>query len=80
MKIELKIDEHCSETKVVIITDGMTDEISALIQRLSGEAPLGIVGFDGDVASLLEPSEIVRIYAAVGKVFAVTDKKEYVGT
>ena len=24
------------------------------------------------------PTEIVRIYAAVGKVFAVTDKKEYV--
>lgn len=80
MKIELKIDERCSETKVVIVTDRMTDEISALIQRLSGEAPLGIVGFDGAVASLLEPSEIVRIYAAVGKVFAVTDKKEYVGT
>lgn len=56
----------------------MTDEISDLMQRLSKESPQGIVGFDGNVVLMLEPSEIVRIYAAVGKVFAVTDKKEYV--
>lgn len=56
----------------------MTDEISDLMQRLSEESPQGIVGFDGNVVLMLEPSEIVRIYAAVGKVFAVTDRKEYV--
>ena len=78
MKIEIKIDENCSETRVIIITEQMTDEITALMQRLSGETPQGIVGFDGDVVSLLEPSEIVRIYSAIGKVFAVIDKKEYV--
>lgn len=56
----------------------MTDEITALMQRLSEETPQGIVGFDGDTVLILEPSDLVRIYAAVGKVFAVTDKKEYV--
>lgn len=78
MKIELKLDESCIETKVVIIAEKMTDEVSALMQRLSDETPQSIVGFDGDVVLLLEPTDIVRIYAAVGKVFAVTAKKEYV--
>ena len=77
VKIEVKIDENCSETKIIIIAEKMTEEITGLMQRLSQDAPQGIVGFDGDVVSFLEPTEIVRIYAAVGKVFAVTEKKEY---
>ena len=78
MKIEIKLDENCLETKVIIVTEKMTDEITALMQRLSEETPQGIVGFDGEIVQFLEPSEIVRIYSAVGKVFAVTDKKEFV--
>lgn len=77
VKIEVKIDENCTETKLIIIAEKMTEEISALIARLSQETPQGIVGYDGDAVSFLEPCEIIRIYAAVGKVFAVTDKKEY---
>lgn len=77
MKIELKLDESCIETKVVIIAEKMTDEVAALMQRLSDETSQSIVGFDGDAVLLLEPSEIVRIYAADGKVFAVTAQKEY---
>ena len=77
MKIELNIDENCTETKVIIIAEKMTDEVSALMRRLSEETPQGIVGFDGDIVQLLEPSDIIRIYAAVGKVFAVTAQREY---
>lgn len=78
MKIEIRLDESCSETKVIIVAEKMTDEVTALMQRLSEESPQELVGFDGDTAALLLPAEIVRIYAAVGKVFAVTDKKEYI--
>jgi len=78
VKIEVELDEKCLETKVIIRAQKMTDEIAALMQRLTNEARQEIVGFDGDVALLLEPSDIVRIYAAVGKVFAVTGDKEYV--
>lgn len=77
VKIELKLDEGCTETKVIIIAAKMTGEVSALMGRLTEETPQTILGFDGDVVSLLEPTDIVRIYAAVGKVFAVTEKKEY---
>ena len=78
MKIEVKLDENCRETRVIIVAAKMTEEITALMHRLSEEAPQGIVGFDGDDVLFLEPTDIVRIYAAVGKVFAVTQKKEYV--
>jgi len=78
VKIEVELDEKCLETKVIIRAQKMTDEIAALMQRLTNEARQEIVGFDGDVALLFEPSDIVRIYAAVGKVFAVTGDKEYV--
>lgn len=78
MKIEVRINKQCAETKIIIVAERMTEEITALMQRLSYEAPQGIVGFDGDDVLLLEPSDIIRIYAAVGKVFAVTDKKEFV--
>lgn len=78
MKIEIRLDENCLETRVIIVTEKMTEEITCLMQRLSEETPQGIVGFDGNAVLLLEPSDIVRIYAAVGKVFAVTETKEYV--
>ncbi len=78
MKIEVKIDANCTETKVIIVAEKMTDEVSALMQRLSEESPQGLIGYENDVATLLELADIIRIYAAVGKVFAVTDKREYV--
>ncbi len=56
----------------------MTEEITTLMQRLSDHIPQEIVGFDGDVVRLLELADIVRIYAAVGKVFAVIGDKEYI--
>ena len=78
LKIEVKLDENCLETKIIILTQKMTDEITALMQRMSDYTPQGIVGFDGDDVRFLEMSDIVRIYAAIGKVFAVIGNKEYI--
>lgn len=78
MKIELKIDEQCTETKVIVITNKLTEDISALMKRLTEETPQSIVGFDGNNVLLLDPSDIVRIYSAIGKVFAVTHSNEYI--
>lgn len=78
MKIEVRIDEKCAETKVIIIAEKMTDKVSALMRRLAEETFQGIVGYDGDVVLLLAPTDVIRIYAALGKVFAVTSQKEYV--
>lgn len=77
MKIEVKLDESCTETKIIIIAGKMTDEVSALMERLSENAPQALTAYDGGGIILLDPSDIVRIYAAAGKVFAVTAAKEY---
>ena len=77
MKIEIKIDETAGETKVIIVTREVTESVQALIKRLSEEQPKVIAGFLEDTVRLLREEEIFRIYAADGKVFAVTEKGEF---
>ena len=77
MQIEIKIDEKCKEPKIIVMTDKMTDEVNAIIKRLSDEQPQVIAGFREDVVEALEPSEIYRVFAESGKVFAETNHGEY---
>ena len=77
MQIEIKIDQSCTEPKIVVITDHMSEEINLLVQKLSEDAPQMISGFKGDELEVLEQAEIIRIYANGGKVFAVTGQGEY---
>ena len=77
MQIEIKIDEKCKEPKIIVMTDKMTDEVNAIIKRLSDEQPQVIAGFGEDVVEVLEPSEIYRVFAESGKVFAETNHGEY---
>ena len=77
MRIEVKIDTTCSEPKVVIVTDKMTDEINDVLKKLSETAPHIIVGFRADTAEPMDQSQIYRIVASEGKVYAVTDEGEY---
>lgn len=74
MKIEIKIDDTAAETKVIIVTREVTESVQTLVKRLSEEHPKVIAGFSEDTVRLLEQEEILRIYAADGKVFAVTEK------
>lgn len=77
MKIEIKIDDTAAETKVIIVTREVTESVQALVKRLSAEQPKVIAGFSEDTVRLLEQEGILRIYAADGKVFAVTEKGEF---
>ena len=77
MKIEVRIDEKCKEPKIVVMTDKMTDEINALVKRLSEEPPQVIAGFKDDTVEVLEPSDIYRVFATSGKVLAETSHGEY---
>lgn len=61
MQIEIKIDEKCKEPKIIVMTDKMTDEVNAIIKRLSDEQPQVIAGFREDVVEVLDPSEIYRV-------------------
>lgn len=77
MQIEIKMDPSCTEPKVIIMTDAITEEVSKLMKRLSEEGPAVISGFRDDKLEILEQSELIRIYANAGKVFAITGKGEY---
>lgn len=77
MKIEIKIDDTAAETKVIIVTREVTESVQTLVKRLSEEHPKVIAGFSEDTVRLLEQEEILHIYAADGKVFAVTEKGEF---
>ena len=77
MKIEVKVDETCQETTVVIYTDRVTDEIQQLVRKLSQDAPQVIVGFLEDEAVILTQEEIIRAYAEGGKVLAETPNGDF---
>ena len=78
MRIEIQVDQDCKEPKVLIITDQMTEEVKELIQKLSNDVPQMLIGYREDQAEPVSPEEIIRVYAASGKVYAVTEQKEYI--
>ena len=78
MQVEIKIDERCIEPKVIIITDMVTDEINDILNMLSSKTPEVITGFYNDLAEILSPDDIIRIYAEDGKIFASVNSKEYI--
>ena len=77
VQVEVKLDAAMTEPKVIILTNRMTDEVNAVIQMLSETEPKFITGFREDTAAVLDEKDILRIYAANGKVFAVLPSGEY---
>ena len=77
MKIEIKIDENCTEPKIVIMTDRVTDRINEIVKKLSAEPSEVLAGFREERVTGLERNQIDRIYASGGKVYAETEKGTY---
>lgn len=77
MKVQIHIDPSYTEPELILRTAAMTRELSDLVRTLSEDPPLLITGSQYDRIELLEPADLIRIYAASGKVFAVTAKGEY---
>ncbi len=77
MQIEIKLEPECKETTVVITAAQMTDEVQSIVRKLSEEAPKVLTGFKEDKAKIIEPDEVLRIYASGGKVYVVTSEGEY---
>lgn len=77
MQVEIKIDNSYTESKIVILTAAMTEEVSQIINSLSKETPQIISGSKNEKIEVIQQEDLVRIYANAGKVFAVTNKGEY---
>lgn len=78
MQVEIKIDSNCKETKIIILTDKMTDEVNKLVKKLSEDSPQIIAGTKDDRLEILNQTNIFRVYSSEKKVFAVTNSGEYI--
>ena len=77
MQLEVKIDSSYIEPKVIILTASMTEDVNIILNKLSDQAPQIISGSKDNKIEVIEPEDLIRIYASSGKVFAVTHKGEY---
>ena len=78
MQVEIKIDSTYVEPKIIIITAAMTEDVNIIVDKLSKEAPQIISGLNNAKIEVIEQGDLIRVYANAGKVFAVTDKGEYI--
>lgn len=78
MQVEIKIDSSYIDPKVIILTASMTEDVSNIVKKLSENASQIISGYKGEKIEILEQTDLIRIYSNSGKVFAVTDKGEYI--
>lgn len=77
MDIEIKINSEYKIPKIIVLTDKVTDEISAVVSRISDEAPQVIAGFQDNILHILKEDEIIRVYSSGGKIIAATDSGEF---
>ena len=78
IKVEFELDPSCAEPRAVIHATRMTEEVAALICRLTETPPAFLMGFRDEQAVPLDPAQIIRIYAQAGKVLADTAQGSYV--
>lgn len=78
MQVEVKIDDSCSEPKVIVLTASITEEVKNLVQKLSENNPRIISGSKDGRIEILEQNDLVKIYAVSGRVFAETDNGDYI--
>ncbi len=76
MKVEVVLDAACTEPELTLRTAAVTGEVEQLLRRLSEQPPL-LCGERAGRLEVLDPDTLVRVYAAAGKVYAVTQKGEF---
>lgn len=77
MKVEVKIDKNLKETKLVVYTNELTNELSEFINKIQDFNSKKIIGSIDDVKFILEKDEIESFYTEDKKVYARKDGKKY---
>lgn len=78
MQVEIKMDSAYTEPKVILMTASMTEEVQRILKKLSEDVPQIISGSRDEKIEVLHQEDSIRIYADAGKIFAVTEKGQYV--
>ena len=77
MNVEVRIDPNCAEARAVITAPRMTAEVEEALRLLARGPERKLTGFRGGEAELLDPADILRVYAGGGKVYAATERGEF---
>lgn len=77
MKVEIAIDPKVDETKVIIVTDRMTDEISELVKRLSVPHADAVTAYSERGVVIVQAVDIIRIFTERQKVLLQTESGIY---
>lgn len=77
MQVEIQIDPSYEKPKLILMTASMTKEVENIVKKLSEDTRQAICGIKNDRVEVLDPKELIRIYANSGKVYAQTDRGEY---
>lgn len=78
MKVNLEIDKLIKEIEITIKTNEVNDFVNNLLEKLTDEKPKILVGICNDKVKILDEKEIINVYSADKKVFAVTQTSEYI--
>ncbi len=78
MQVEIKIDSSYSDPKIIILTASMTEDVSRIVKTLSENTSQIISGYKDEKIEILDPGDLIRVYANSGKIIAVTNKGEYI--
>lgn len=77
MQVEIQLDAACTELQVIIRTAQVDDAVQALAKRISDTPPQLLTGSRDGTIEILNPSELIRIFADGGKTVAVTENGTY---
>ena len=77
MQIEIILDAKVEEPKLVLYASRMTPELNELIGRLSEGGARQIAAYVEDRVELIDPEDVVRVYAERQKVYLETDVARY---
>lgn len=77
MDVEIQFDQAYKKPKIIILTASMTEDVNTLISTLSDKSSGILTGRKDDRIEILSPTDLIRVYANMGHIFAVTKKGEY---
>jgi len=77
MDIEIKVDEKCSETKIIIYTNLVNEEIKNIIDGISSINQKSLKAYKDDKMYILNQNDIETIYSENGKIFARFNNEIY---
>lgn len=78
MNVEVKIDENYQSPQIVIYTNKMSNELSIILEQISGIVQKNITAYKDKSMYILNQNDIESIYSENGKVFARCSNEQYI--